>query len=40
VIVLAFTLLFLTLHTVSIRTEVLRRRADNMSRLAAAGGEG
>ena len=35
---LAFTLLFLTLHIVSIRTEILRRRAESMSRQAAAGG--
>jgi heme exporter protein C len=34
---LAFTLLFLVLHIVSIRTEILRRRADSMSRQAAAG---
>ena len=34
--VLAFTLLFLTLHVVSMRTEVLRRRAASMSRQAAA----
>jgi heme exporter protein C len=38
VMVLAFTLLFLTLHVVSIRTEILRRRAETMSRQAAAGG--
>jgi heme exporter protein C len=31
----AFTLLFLTLHVVSMRTEILRRRADTMSRQAA-----
>jgi heme exporter protein C len=34
---LAFTTLFLTLHIVSIRTEILRRRAESMSRQAAAG---
>jgi heme exporter protein C len=38
IMVLAFTLLFLTLHIVSIRTEILRRRAETMSRQAAAGG--
>jgi heme exporter protein C len=37
IMVLAFTLLFLTLHIVSIRTEILRRRAETMSRQAAAG---
>lgn len=37
VMALGFTLLFLTLHVVSIRTEILRRRADTMSRRAAAG---
>ncbi len=37
--VLAFTLLFVTLHVVAIHTEILRRRADTMSRQAAAGGE-
>jgi heme exporter protein C len=35
---LAFTLLFLTLHIVSMRTEILRRRADTMSRQAALTG--
>jgi heme exporter protein C len=38
VMVLAFTLLFVTLHIVSIRTEILRRRAETMSRQAAAAG--
>jgi heme exporter protein C len=38
VMVLGFTLLFLTLHIVSIRTEILRRRAETMSRQAAAAG--
>jgi heme exporter protein C len=38
VMVLAFTLLFLVLHIVSIRTEILRRRAETMSRQAAAAG--
>jgi heme exporter protein C len=38
VVTLAFTLLFLVLHVVSIRTEILRRRAETMSRQAAAGG--
>jgi heme exporter protein C len=33
--VLAFTLLFVTLHLVSIRTEILRRRAETLSRQAA-----
>ncbi len=37
---LAFTLLFLVLHIVSIRTEILRRRAESMSRQAAAGAAG
>jgi heme exporter protein C len=36
VMTLAFTLLFLTLHIVRIRTEILRRRADSMERQAAA----
>ena len=35
---LAFTLLFLTLHFVSMRTEILRRRVDSLSRQAAARG--
>ena len=35
---LGFTFLFLVLHIVSIRTEILRRRAESMSRQAAAGG--
>ena len=34
----AFTLLFLTLHLASMRTEILRRRVDSMSRQAAARG--
>ena len=37
VMAVAFTLLFVTLHVVSIRTEILRRRAETMSRQAAAG---
>jgi heme exporter protein C len=37
IMVLAFTLLFVTLHVVSMRTEILRRRAETMSRQAAAG---
>jgi heme exporter protein C len=37
VMVLSFTLLFLTLHIVSIRTEILRRRAATLSRQSAAG---
>jgi heme exporter protein C len=36
--VLAFTLLFLVLHTVSMRTEILKRRAESLSRQAAARG--
>lgn len=36
VMTLAFTLLFVTLHIVRIRTEVLRRRADSLARQAAA----
>jgi heme exporter protein C len=35
VMTLAFTLLFFLLHLVSMRTEVLRRRADTLSRQAA-----
>ena len=35
---LAFSLLFLVLHVVSMRTEILRRRAATLSRQAAAGG--
>ena len=35
---LGFTLLFLTLHLVSMRTEILRRRVDSLSRQAAARG--
>lgn len=35
---LAFTFLFLTLHVVSIRSEILRRRAESLSRQAAAAG--
>ncbi|HQZ13518.1 MAG TPA: heme ABC transporter permease [Devosia sp.] len=38
VMVVAFTLLFAMLQIVSIRTEIFRRRADAMSRQAAAGG--
>ena len=38
VMVLAFSLLFLVLHVASIRTEILRRRAETLSRQAAAGG--
>ena len=34
----AFTLLFLVLHIVSIRTEILRRRVETMSRQAAMAG--
>jgi heme exporter protein C len=37
VMVVSFTLMFVTLHVVSIRTEILRRRAETMSRQAAAG---
>ena len=37
VMLLAFTLLFLLLHLVSIRTEILRRRAESLSRQAAMG---
>jgi heme exporter protein C len=36
---LAFTLLFLTLHIVSMRTEIFRRRAETMSRQAALAAE-
>jgi heme exporter protein C len=35
---LAFTVLFLVLHLVSMRTEILRRRVDSLSRQAAARG--
>ena len=38
VMALAFTLLFLTLHFVSMRTEILKRRIDSLSRQAAARG--
>lgn len=38
VMTLAFTLLFLTLHVVSMRTEIFRRRAETMSRQAALSG--
>jgi len=38
VMMLAFTLLFLTLHMVGMRTEILRRRAETMSRQAALSG--
>lgn len=38
VMTLAFTLLFLTLHLVQMRTEVLRRRADSLARQAALRG--
>lgn len=37
VMTVAFTLLFLTLHIVRMRTEVLNRRADALSRQAAMG---
>ena len=40
VMTIAFTLLFLLLHLVSIRTEIRRRRAETLSRQAAAGGAG
>ena len=36
IMLLAFTLLFVLLHLISMRTEILRRRADNLSRQAAA----
>ena len=36
VMTLAFTLLFVTLHIVRIRTEILRRRAETLERQAAA----
>ena len=35
---LAFTVLFFSLHIVAIRTEILRRRAETLSRQAAQGG--
>jgi heme exporter protein C len=38
VMVLAFTLLFLTLHIVGMRTEILNRRVVSLSRQAAARG--
>jgi len=37
VMLFAFTFLFLLLHIVSIRTEILKRRAETMSRQALAG---
>ena len=36
VMTLAFTLLFITLHLVRMRTEILRRRAETLERQAAA----
>jgi heme exporter protein C len=36
--VLAFTFLFITLHFASMRTEILKRRVDSLSRQAAARG--
>ena len=36
VMMLAFTLLFLLLHLVSMRTEIRRRRAETLGRQAAA----
>jgi len=39
VMMLAFTLLFLVLHIVSIRTEILRRRATSLARQAAMGAD-
>ena len=36
VMMLAFTLLFVLLHLVSMRTEILKRRAETLSRQAAA----
>jgi heme exporter protein C len=36
VMTLAFTLLFLTLHVVRMRTEILKRRAETLERQAAA----
>ena len=38
IMLLAFTLLFAFLQLVAMRTEILRRRADNLSRQAAARG--
>ncbi len=38
VMAVAFSLLFLTLHLVRIRTEILSRRADSLARQVAAGG--
>ncbi len=38
IMLLAFTLLFVLLQLVAMRTEILRRRADNLSRQAAARG--
>ncbi len=37
IMLFAFTFLFLLLHIVSIRTEILKRRAETMSRQAVAG---
>jgi heme exporter protein C len=36
IMMLGFTLLFLLLHLISMRTEILRRRTDSLSRQAAA----
>ena len=38
VMTMAFTLLFLLLHLISMRTEILRRRATSLQRPAAIGG--
>jgi heme exporter protein C len=37
--VLAFTLLFITLHIMAIRNEILRRRVARLSMMAAARGD-
>jgi heme exporter protein C len=37
---LAFTLLFITLHVMAIRNEILRRRVARLTMIAAASGDG
>ena len=39
IMALAFTLLFLTLHVMAIRNEILRRRLARLTMLAAAEGD-
>ena len=39
IMALAFTMLFLTLHVMAIRNEILRRRLARLTMLAAARGD-